>query len=116
MNKFCTYLRQNWWLFLFPLGLLLLSSEAYAYNNQLDQSPTLHDNLVLLLKSSLGTLLIIFLGLGGLAFVYLQRQGQSSKESPIAGILMLLGAIALFIMRVSLNSGFMGAKYLDYGP
>jgi hypothetical protein len=105
--------------FLLCFGLLHLLSEVsfaqYGYS-QMDESQSFKDILVRLLRGPMGTLFMIFCGFSGFAFLFIQRQGKGGQQTPIAGVVLLILAVLLFILRVSLNSGVMGAKYLDYGP
>ncbi len=97
--------------------LIFRAPEAYAYTygGIEDENPTFKTYFFKLLRSPFGTLVMVFCALGGFATLYMTREGPAGKQVPVAGIVLLLTAIGLFIMRVMITSGLMGQQYLDYG-
>ena len=67
-----------------------------------------------LVTGGFGTLVMIVMGFGGFASVYFTRQGQSSKQTPILGVMMLLVAISVFAMRVMIRAGLFGHEYIEW--
>ncbi|MFN8391473.1 MAG: hypothetical protein U0136_14390 [Bdellovibrionota bacterium] len=113
---------RNWAPTLIPLLILLLAafygdSPAYAQYTDFDEpSPGLKEMFVKLLRGPMGTLVMIFCGMSGFALFYTNREGKAGERAPIGAFALLISAVLLFILRVMLSSGMMGAKYLDYGP
>lgn len=105
---------------LFRLGLPAFSVMAAAGSalgqgfGRVEEEPGLKDYFFKLLRSPFGTLLMIFAGLGGFAMLYMQREGKAGDQVPIGAILLILGAIVMFILRVMITSGVMGQQYLDW--
>lgn len=101
---------------LIGLLLVLFPSLAYAYGSRDEfEDPTAKDYFFELVRSSFGTLVMVFCGFGGVATIYMQRSGKTGQQLPGIGIAMLLVAIALFVFRTMITSGLLGNKYLDYG-
>lgn len=88
-----------------------LCAQAQAYS---DGEMSMRDHFYSMITGGFGTLLIIFLGLGGAAFLLMTRQGKSANQAPILGVVMLLAALALFVFRVMIISGVLGFEYLEY--
>jgi hypothetical protein len=97
---------------------LVTSAHVFAapyddYEVELSQGEKKH-MLYTLVSGSFGTLLMIFLGLGGAVSLYMTRQGKSQKQAPIIGVLMLVTAIFIFFYRVFLKAGVMGYEHVEF--
>jgi len=73
------------------------------------------DSFYRLMRGPFGTLVMVFSGLGGFATIYMKRAGRSQQGVPVVGVVLLLVAVFLFIYRIMITSGLLGAQYLDYG-
>ena len=73
------------------------------------------DSFYRLMRGPFGTLVMVFCGLGGFATIYMKRAGRSGQGVPMVGVVLLLAAVCMFIYRIFITSGLLGAQYLDYG-
>ena len=101
-------------LLLLAPGFLFLTPLALAQWGEPANDPTIKDLFYQLLRSPFGTLLMVFCGLGGFAMLYMQREGKAGDKIPVAAVALLLTAIGLFILRVMVTSGVLGARYLEW--
>lgn len=88
-----------------------LCAQAPAYS---DGELSMKDHFYIMITGGFGTLLVIFLGLGGAVSLLMTRQGKSGSQAPILGVVMLVAALALFAFRVMIISGALGFEYLEY--
>ena len=88
-----------------------LFAQADAYT---DGDMTLKDQYYYMIRGPFGSFAIILMGLGGLATVFITREGKSAKQTPIMGIVMLLIAAYVFVMRILIISGAMGHEYMEW--
>lgn len=113
-----TALKQHATLFLavtLVIFVLAWAPQAFAFRGDEDAASTPKDYLFRLVRSSFGTLVMMFCGIGGFVVLYMQRVGRKGQQVPLAGIAMLLIALGLFLMRTMVTSGLLGKDYLDYG-
>lgn len=61
-----------------------------------------------------GAFLIVFMGFGGVATIFMTRQGKSSTQVPLLGIVMLLVGAIVFGYRVMINAGMFGAEHIRW--
>lgn len=67
-----------------------------------------------LITGGYGAFIITFFGLGGLGSLFLTRSGNSSKSTPMLGVVMLLLAGMTFAYRVMIRAGVMGHEYIQW--
>lgn len=102
------------------LGLIGLSytypSVAWAWNSFGEEGRGgTKDSFYRLMRGPFGTLVMVFSGLGGFATIYMKRADRGGQGVPMIGIGLLLLAVCMFIYRIMITSGLLGAQYLDYG-
>ena len=106
--------RRNWAAaFIWAVNSMVPPAIAQGFG-RFEDDPTIKDYFYQLLRSPFGTLLMVFCGLGGFAMLYMQREGRAGEKIPLAAIALLVGAVVLFVLRVMITSGVMGAQYLDW--
>ncbi|MCB0323190.1 MAG: hypothetical protein KDD69_06430 [Bdellovibrionales bacterium] len=84
-------------------------AEGYYYT---EVTPKGH--LFKMLTGGLGSFVIIFMGFGGFATLFLTRSGRGGRNVPLAGVAMLLIAAFLFAMRVMVRAGIFGHEYIEW--
>ncbi len=67
-----------------------------------------------LITGGFGSLVMVFMGLGGIATIFVTRQGKSGKQTPILGIVMLFIAIVMFAVRIGIRGGLAGHEYMEW--
>ena len=67
-----------------------------------------------MIQGKFGAFLIVFMGFGGVATLFMTRQGKSSTKVPVLGILMLVVAAFVFFYRVTINAGLHGAEHIKW--
>lgn len=72
------------------------------------------DHFYKLVTGGFGTLVIVVMGLGGLAALIMIRQGHKGKNTPVLGVVMLLTAAFFFGLRVAIRAGMLGHEYLEW--
>lgn len=95
-------------------GIFLLCCDVAQAQSYYDEPASSESFLFKLITSGLGTFVIIFFGLGGLASLYITRSGDSAKRTPILGVVMLLMAGITFAYRVMIRAGMMGHEYIQW--
>lgn len=93
---------------------LLLRGTALAQTYGVQETSSTERFLVRLVTGGFGTFVIIFMGLGGIASIFMTREGDSSKGTPILGIVMLCIALLTFAYRVMIGAGMMGHEHIDW--
>lgn len=95
-----------------------LPSKVFAYNDYYSEvepeTTSAKAYFYRLINSGFGTIVILVLGLGGFAALMITRQGKAGKDASMFGIIMLLTAVFIFILRVFIRSGVMGQEYLEW--
>jgi hypothetical protein len=103
---------------LLSFSALSLVSEVHAqanyYYNDEPAGPTTTHHMYKLLTGGFGSFIIVFMGLGGMATLFITRRQGSQRQTPILGVLMVLVAIGMFAYRMAINSGVMGHEYIEW--
>ena len=89
------------------------SAAAQVVGYQYDQVSS-QGHLFKLFTGGFGSLVMIFMALGGFATLVITRQGPKGKQVPIPGILMLLIAGGLFAFKVCVRAGVFGHEYIEW--
>lgn len=95
------------------VSLVTLSSSAFA-QSPYGEEPSSETFIFKLITGGFGAFVIIFFGLGGLGSLYLTRSGESSKRTPLLGVIMLLIAGITFGYRVMIRAGIMGHEHIQW--
>lgn len=97
------------------LMVLLYHPFAFAYAPAYDDGHLSgKDHFYKLVTGGFGTLVIVVMGLGGLATLVMTRQGQKGRNVPVMGVVMLLIAAFFFGLRVAVRAGMLGHEYLEW--
>ena len=65
--------------------------DAFAQGyGQYQEEPGGEKFLYKMITGGFGTFVIIFMGMGGVASIFMTRDGESSKKVPVLGVVMLL--------------------------
>ncbi len=97
------------------LCICVLASEVlaqvpgYAY-----QEVSSKGNFYRLITGGLGSFVMFFMGLGGVAALFLTRRGARGEGVSLAGVAMLLIAIGIFGLRVLIQAGALGHEYIEW--
>lgn len=95
-------------------SLLLYTSDAFAQYYQYADEPTQQSHFFKLLTGPFGSLVMIFMGLGGGISILLTRGGGRKQGVPLLGVGMLVLAIGLFAVRVGISAGVFGHEYIEW--
>ena len=98
----------------YVLVLLFMCNTALAQSYYDDPMPTNESFIFKLITGGFGAFIVIFFGLGGLGSLFLTRSGNSSKRTPMLGVIMLLFAGVTFAYRVAIRAGMMGHEYIQW--
>ena len=102
------------YLFVYLFALLFFCNSALAQSYYDDSMPTNESFIFKLITGGFGAFIVIFFGLGGLGSLFLTRSGNSSKRTPMLGVIMLLFAGVTFAYRVAIRAGMMGHEYIQW--
>ena len=94
-----------------PLAYYEYSQEAAAYA---DGEFTVKDHIFQMINGGFGSFVMVMMGLGGLATLFITREGKAGTRVPIWGVLMVIVAIIMFALRVGIKSGLFGHEYLQW--
>jgi hypothetical protein len=92
--------------------VLAQGKEVKGYYDEYATSSTSH--IYRILTGGLGSFIIVFMGLGGMASLFITRGKGSQKETPIMGVIMVLIAVGLFSYRILIRAGMLGHEYLEW--
>lgn len=82
---------------------------GYAY-----QEVSTKGNFFRLITGGLGSFVMFFMGLGGVASLFLTRRGSRGEGVSLYGVAMLLIAIGIFGLRVLIQAGALGHEYIEW--
>jgi hypothetical protein len=106
------------WLCVYLIVTCLTSLPAWAQEEYVSgygyQGVTPRGQFYKLLTGGFGSLVMVFMGLGGIATIFVTRQGKSGKQTPILGIVMLFLAILMFAVRIGIRGGLAGHEYMEW--